>query len=78
MMEVWGTNVSDQGWSAELWCAARTLQDKGAMDTDLLSSVRLSDGGTVRSGVHSVIVIRYLLGRHVKRRDGSTWKESQM
>ena len=57
---------------------ARTLQEKGPVGTDLLSSVGLSDGGTVRGGVHGVIVIRYLFGRHVKRRDGMEWKESQM
>lgn len=59
-------NVSN--WSAQ-WSAARTLQEKGAMCADLLSSVGLIDGGTVRGGVYSAIVIRYLLGRHGGRKD---------
>jgi hypothetical protein len=54
------------------------LQEKGAMRADLLSSVGLSDGGAVGGGVYGVIGIRYLLGRHVKRRDGMKWKERQM
>ena len=69
MMKVWGVNVSDQGWSVEPWYSARTLQEKGPVDADPLSSVRLSDGGTIRSGVYCVIVVGYLLGRHIKRRE---------
>jgi hypothetical protein len=66
-------NVSDQGWSAER-SAARTLQEKGAVSADLLSGVGLSNGGTIGGGVYSIIIFRYLLGRHVKRRDGKNVK----
>jgi hypothetical protein len=77
MMEVWWYKCERSRWSAER-SAARTLQEKGAMRADLLSSVGLSDGGAVGGGVYGVIGIRYLLGRHVKRRDGMKWKERQM
>lgn len=69
MMEVWCEceRSIDQGWSGEPWCVARTLKEKGAVFADLLSSVGLSDGCTIRGGVQSVIVICYLLGGHVTR-----------
>ena len=43
---------------------ARTLEEKGTVGANLLSNIGTSNGCTVRGGVHGVVVVGDLLGRH--------------
>jgi hypothetical protein len=50
--------------SAESGPTARTLEEKRPVGADFLRSIGLSNGCTVRGGVHRVVVVGDLLRRH--------------
>jgi len=51
-------------WESAENQTARTLEKKRPMDADFLRSIGMSNGCTVRSSVHSVVVVNDLLRRH--------------